>query len=139
MIVDFKTKILVLLFVLLLCISNVDAASLKWDEVVAPAGIKPVLGYIVYYKEIGDSTEVYNYNVGNVTTYSLDKGSALNLSPGTQYEFYVTVYNADGESPPSNTVDWVVPNATIPEDNVPDLVIKVPDSSTLNVIIRRER
>lgn len=129
-------KCIAILIVLMCSISQ--AASLKWDAVVAPAGMKPVLGYIVYFsKLLAPAGEVYNYNVGDVTELNLDS-NVLNLEHGAEYTFYVTVYNADGESDPSNTVNWIKPVNSIPGNKLPDLIINVPDSGTLNITIRNE-
>lgn len=130
-------KLMVILFVLLLCWNTSNADILKWDEVVAPTNIPPVIGYIVHYQEVGDAVaEVYNVNVGNVTQYQLP--GSLNLETGKSYRFWITVYNKDGESGPSNTADWIVPNWLPPVDKLPNIVINVPDSSSVNITIVNE-
>lgn len=128
-------KFLVLLFVLLICAGNVNAALLRWDAVVAPQDIPSVLGYIVYYQDLV-TQETFNVNVGNVTEYRLPGN--MNLATGTNYRFWVTVYNKDGESDPSNTADWMVPNWLPPVDKLPDIIIQVPDSSSVNITIVNE-
>ena len=128
-------KVIVLLFVLLLCIGNANASRLKWDAVEAPQNVPPVLGYIVYYTDL-ETTETYNVNVGNVTEYQLP--GTLNIETGKQYRFYITVYNKDGESDPSNTADWTVPNWLPPVNKLPDIIINVPDSSRVNITIVNE-
>lgn len=65
-----------------------------------------IVGYRVRY---GTSTGVHPQvlDVGNVTTATIP-----NLTPGTNYFFVVTAYNASLESPPSNEVMWIAVTPT---------------------------
>ena len=89
---------LVSLFTLLMLTMPVASSfngSLQWDH----DGVN-VDGFKVYYTN-RKGNYVYTI-VGNVRTCSL--GSLVNLKPGYKYTFYVTAYNEQGESGPSNLV-----------------------------------
>lgn len=79
---------------LVLFATTVQAATLSFDAV------PNATGYAVYYT---DGTTEWSYDPGLNTSMDL---AVFNLTSGT-YTFYVTAYNDNGESGPSNTVDTV--------------------------------
>ena len=121
-------KKLVIIILILLSSSLGFGASLKWNPIEGE-----VTGYIIHYTRVGHVDD-YVLNVGNVNTYSLTEGD-LNLSYGIEYEFHLTGYNNNGEGDKSNTVTWLRPAKDIPAKTIPDLIINVPEGSSINVTI----
>ena len=60
-------------------------------------------GYMIYYT---DGADHWSYDAGEALEVPL---SDLNLTPGGVYTFWVTAYNAAGESDKSNIVNWDTP------------------------------
>ena len=85
-------------------------ASFQWD---ANPASDNVIGYILYYQNAG-TQEVYNVNVGNVTTCTDD---GLNLTPGHSYDFWLKAYNASEISGESNHVQYDEPASFTPPTN----------------------
>ncbi len=83
----------------------VSAATLSWAPSTGDVG-----GYYVYYGTTAYST-ISRIDVGGSTRYDLD---ALPLSAGVNYHFWVTAYNAAGESRPSQTISYTRGDSTPP-------------------------
>lgn len=81
------------------------AATLRWG-----ASSGEVDGYKVYIGTSPSSTSD-SVDVGNVTSYSIDK---LPLNDEVQYYFCVTAYNEVGESPPCDPVAYTTQDSTPP-------------------------
>ena len=106
------------------------SASLKWDQVEAGAGVKPVKGYLIYFTRVSQA-DAYIKDAGNVLIYDL---AELNLENGVEYSFQVAAYNDDGAGDKSNTVSYIVP-PDIPNENLPPVVIKIPPSGSITITI----
>ena len=78
---------------------------LSWD-----ASTGEVDGYRIHYGTT-QGQHPYSKDLGNVTEYHI---SDLSLQEKTTYFFVITAYNSAGESPPSNEVQWTVPDTTPP-------------------------
>ena len=96
-------------------------ASFQWDA--NPAN-ENVLGYIVFYQDTGTS-EIYNYNVGNVTTCT---DELFNFAPGRSYDMWVKAYNTAEISGESNHVQLDVPAAYTPPDNKIPVDVSAPSA-----------
>lgn len=106
--------------------------TLNWDLPQLPVDTDPILGYIVRFKEVGGAS-IYTKKIGLVDHYSLV--GDLNLAYARPYEIVVVAYNPAGQGPVSNTIRYTRPNAEVPQDNVPDLIINVPPSVNFNITI----
>jgi hypothetical protein len=82
------------------------AATLKWD----PPSEGTVAGYRVKYGT-SSTTPSTNVNVGNTNQYYLDSAP---LAENRTYYFWVTAYNAAGESPPAGPVSYNTSDSTPP-------------------------
>jgi hypothetical protein len=106
-----KARVILVLLSAHVLLSRVSAnTSLKlvWDP--SPS---QVAGYKLYSKLANDS-QVSTSILGNVTNAVVD-----NLMPGATYNFYVTAYDANNnESPPSDTVTYLVPAQSNPSSFV---------------------
>ena len=127
-------KAILLAFILLLATSVGHAADLVWDY---PADWNDLSGYVVYFNEVGDTDTPYNKTLtkndvtqdGTDVTYA-DIDDKLNLQFNQPYNFYITAYNASGESGPSNSVSYERSGYDPPADNLPAPVVSSPSSST---------
>lgn len=82
------------------------AASLRWD----PPSQGTVTGYRVKYGT-SSSTPSTTVNVGNTTQYYLDNAP---LAENRTYYFWVTAFNATGESSPAGPVAYNTSDSTPP-------------------------
>ena len=96
-------------------------ASFQWD---ANPPAENVLGYIIYFQDTG-TQEVYNYNVGNVTTCT---DELFNFTPGRSYDMWVKAYNAAQISGESNHVQYDEPEAYTPPDNKIPVDVSAPSA-----------
>ena len=101
--------------------SVASAATLKWD-----ASTGDVDGYIVYYGTIAGEYPHYK-NVVNVTEL-LNMEAVLHLHSEIQYFLGIAAYNSTGESGLSNIITYTRPAYVIPEDNLPTIVIEIPET-----------
>ena len=99
-----KSLLLVLLMSLVLIVS-VDAWELSWD-----ASDGDPDGYNVFYCTVETSEDITETDVGHVLVFELDN---LGLLTATRYEFWVTAYNATGESSDSDHLRWTYPKDPI--------------------------
>jgi len=113
-------RLLIILFILVMA-SVASAATLKWD-----ASTGDVDGYIVYYGTIAGEYPHYK-NVGNVTEL-LNMEAVLHLQSEIQYFLGIAAYNSTGESGLSNIITYTRPAYVIPEDNLPTIVIEIPET-----------
>jgi hypothetical protein len=105
----------------LLMAATAFEADLQWDH---PADWDIITGYTVYFT---DGTDNYNKTVlkGDLTTDGVavtypameDK---LNIHYDVEYSIYITAYNDDGESGPSNAVIYTRSGYVPPQDVLPE-------------------
>lgn len=126
-------KKLLCLLSLLLIASPTMAASLAWDH---PAEWEIIEGYTVYFTT---GTEEYTKTLAKIDVETdgaevryVGIEEKLSLEAGVQYAFHLTAFNSQGESGPSNTVEYTHPAHTPPEDNLP-IVITVPGPATIKI------
>ena len=81
-------------------------------------------GFTIYYKEASivdflgiDWSDAYRKTVP-VNTFDIPL-SELNIEAGKTYVFKVNPYNAAGEAPDSNGVEWTSTAYVPPDDNLP--------------------
>ena len=110
---------LIVLFILVMA-SVVGAATLKWD-----ASVGTVEGYIVNYGTV-EGEYPHTFNVGNVTELE-NMEAVLHLHPGVGYFLGMSAYNDSGESGLSNIITYTRPAYVPPEDNLPSIVIEIPE------------
>jgi hypothetical protein len=103
-----KNQILAFLFLVsFFATANLGfAASLVWD----PPSEGTVTGYNVKYGQ-SSTAPTTSVNAGNVTRYNLDNAP---LTERTTYYFWVTAYNANGESSPAGPVSYATTDNTPP-------------------------
>ena len=97
---------LLIVFIILLIQSVVIAAQplkLQWEA----SETVGVTGYKIYYSDDTANLSKFTIDVGNGLIYNL---SAINLSYGVTYSFYVTAYNSTSESGPSNIIYFTWPS-----------------------------
>jgi biopolymer transport protein ExbD len=82
------------------------AATLRWD----PPSQGTVTGYRVKYGT-SSTTPSTTVTVGNTNQYYLDNAP---LAENRTYYFWVTAYNATGESPPAGPVSFNTSDSTPP-------------------------
>ena len=109
-----KTKMnkirLLIVFIILLIQSVVIAAQplkLQWEAGVVDETHPAATGYKIYYSDDPANLSKFTIDVGNGLIYNL---SAINLSYGVTYSFYVTAYNSTSESGPSNIIYFTWPS-----------------------------
>lgn len=84
------------------------AAELRWDP-----STGQVDGYRVFYWETDAPEAEWSKDVGAATSVNLD---LLYLDLGKSYTFEVRAYNAAGHSGPSNQVEYVRMDLTVPPE-----------------------
>jgi len=110
------------ILVILIMFANIaSAATLKWD-----ASTGDVDGYIVYYGTVAGEYP-HNKDVKNVTLLE-NMEAVLHLHSEIQYFLGIAAYNSTGESGLSNIATYTRPAYIIPEDNLPDIVIEIPEA-----------
>jgi hypothetical protein len=100
-----KSIPLCLLVLLALAIPTLQAATLSWAS-----SSGEVDGYYLFYGKT-TSTPIKKINVGNKTQYNLD---TISLTAGVKYYFWVTAYNAAGESNPTAPIAYSRGDSTPP-------------------------
>jgi len=106
---------------------SANAASLAWDY----TDSSNITGWVCYYQATSDTSKTYSYTLNDPAARTMDI-SALQLIPGTEYNIWLTAYNANTESGPSNTVDFTSPAFTPPPDSHPvTITIEAPATVTI--------
>lgn len=95
--------LLSLLLVALIISGNVFALDLEWDA--NPDG-QGVLGYYLYYQRSDGTSELMQATInGRLTTHITINDSNF-PDIGMPYSLYLTAFNADLESGPSNVIEF---------------------------------
>ncbi len=104
-------------------------ADLAWDY---PSDYDQLNGWTIYY---GDGTDNFNKTIGKVditqdgTTVTYASFEVpLNLAFNVQYTIFITAYNDDGQSGPSNSVAYTRTGYVPPPDLLPPPVVGSPQS-----------
>jgi len=127
-------KALAILAMVLLLAAPAWAADLQWDY---PADWDIIEGYIVYFNEQGETDTPYNKIVlkadliqdGVAVTYQ-DMDGQCNMALEQPYDIWITVWNAAGESGPSNTIQDTKEGFSPPGDSLPSgTVIEIPNAA----------
>lgn len=77
-----------------------NAWTLIWDP------STNATGYKVNYYPTSAPAEIIVKDVGSKTNFNLD-AMEVGLINGTEYDFWVTAYDENTESSPSNTIRWI--------------------------------
>lgn len=124
-----KRSCLIILFCLLASsVLKAEDWGIRWDQT------KGAIGYKVYFKD--ESGKQYNKDVGNVTKIYLND---LNIATKVLYTYWVTAYNENCESGPSETIEFTRPEFGPGEDSLPEVTITIPDGVSSVRIVREER
>ena len=106
---------------------SASAASLAWTY----TDSSNLTGWVCYYQATSDTSKTYSYTLNDPAARTMDI-SVLQLIPGTEYNIWLTAYNANAESGPSNTVDFTMPAFTPPDDSHPvTITIEAPATVTI--------
>jgi hypothetical protein len=102
------------------------AATLMWD----PPDEGVPTGYVVYSREAGSTVAPYSVPLPvEVEEYPI---TADKYEPGKTYEFWVTAFNAAGESDPAGPLSHAL-DAFTPPTNPPPIVIVIPSTVTIRI------
>jgi len=122
-------KLFIILVILAMAVSIVNADQLKWNASVGATG------YTVYW---GTETGLYPFNedVGNVLEIGVAGQDGVlrdhfKLNPGT-WNFVVRAYNSIGDSDDSNIANLSIAENVQPEDVFP-IQIVVPATTTITI------
>jgi len=120
-------KKLLIFLAIIFCASLAQAVTFQWDA------SQDADGYTLYYYKTSDSATIYNSAAIAGLTYEL---SPRRLERNEEYTFYVTAYNAEGESGPSNSLTYTRddPPYQPPNGNEPQ-IIDLPQNVTITIQI----
>ena len=104
----------------LLIAGSAFAVDFQWDSYSGLAN-----GLIFYWAETNSPPETFNKNLPVTDTlYTVQEN---HLKPNVSYDFWLTAYNADGESSKSNIVNYTRDATYIPpDDNLPVVIYAAP-------------
>jgi hypothetical protein len=114
-------KALIFMIVFFFAATSVYAVDLAWD-----VNSDNPIGYTLYFNEKADTDTPYNLDpiLHPTATASIPNDRFV---PGKVYVFWVTAYNAEDESAPSNLVEWTAPLLYLPpSENLPTIHIPAP-------------
>lgn len=122
-------KKLILIILILLTSTFSYAVTFDWNAV------ENADGYIMYYYKTDVPGEVWNSAPIPQPPYTLD---SRRLERGKEYTFYVTAYNGEGESEPSDTLPFTRPELPFqpPNGNEP-IIITTPGKVTITIEVEQ--